>query len=63
MNFGRTFKNLEEVRAWRRAVPDAGVDAGYRRIGDQTPRTILHQSKGSEEEPQPQDEEETPPDD
>ncbi len=61
MNFGRTFTGPEDIRKWLREVPDAGVDAGYRKMGDQTPRTILHQSKGSEEEPQPQ--EETPPDD
>jgi hypothetical protein len=61
MNFGRTFKNREEIRAWLRAVPDAGVEAGYRKMGDMTPRTILHQPEGSEEEPQPQ--EETPSDD
>jgi hypothetical protein len=73
--FGRPFKNREEVDKFMDESPKLDSDAWYRRMGDLTPRTILHQPEGSEEEPQPQAkplqkqepkqnaEEETPPDD
>ena len=52
MNFGRTFANKAEIKAWLREVPQPTGDDWYRGLGDMTPRIILHQPEASEEEPQ-----------
>ena len=55
MNFGRTFAGPKDAEAWFKEAPKLSGDALYRARGSMTPRTILHQPEGSEEEPQPQE--------